>query len=109
MRNFVQPGKVITVTAPYALASGAGCLVGSLFGVALAPASSGANVNIQTYGVFTLPKAAGTIAQGQTLYWDNTNFVVTTTATGNTKIGAALTAQAAGDATVQVWRPAMVV
>lgn len=101
MRNFIQPGKVVTVTAPYALTSGAGALVGSIFGVAEAPAASGASVNLRRTGVFTLPKATGAITQGAALYWDNTNYVVTTSASGNTKIGAALTAQASGDATVQ--------
>ena len=102
MRNYVQPGRVVAVTAPYALTSGAGCLVGSIFGVAEAPAASGAQVNLSRMGVYILPKATGAITQGAALYWDNTNYVVTTTASGNTKIGAALTAQASGDATVQV-------
>ena len=102
MRNYVQPGKVVPVTAPYALASGAGCLVGGLFGVAEAPAASGAQVNLSRSGVYTLPKAAVAISQGAVVYWDNTNYNITTTATGNTKVGLALTAQVSGDATVQV-------
>jgi len=102
MRNFVHPGKVVSVIAPYVLATGAGCLVGSIFGVAESPAAVGASVNLRRVGVVTLPKAAGAVTQGQALYWDNTNFVVTTTATGNKLIGAAENAQAAGDATVAV-------
>lgn len=34
MKNFVMEGKTLTLTAPYALTSGQGLLVGSLFGVA---------------------------------------------------------------------------
>jgi predicted RecA/RadA family phage recombinase len=34
MKNFVQPGNTITLTAPYAVASGDGLLVGYIFGVA---------------------------------------------------------------------------
>ena len=33
MKNFVQPGNTITLTAPYAVASGDGLLVGYIFGV----------------------------------------------------------------------------
>lgn len=102
MRNFVQPGKIVSVTAPRALNSGDPALVGVIFGIAEAPAASGASVPLRRVGVFTVPKATGAITQGAALYWDNTNFVVTTTASGNTKVGAALTAQASGDATVQV-------
>jgi predicted RecA/RadA family phage recombinase len=102
MRNFVSPGKVVTVLAPYALVSGAGALVGVIFGVASAPAASGASVNLSRLGVFTLPKATGAITQGAALYWDNTAKNLTTTSAGNTKVGAAITAQASGDATVQV-------
>ena len=34
MKNYVQPGNTITLTAPYAVTSGDGFLVGSIFGVA---------------------------------------------------------------------------
>ena len=34
MKNYVQPGNTITLTAPYAVVSGDGLLVGSIFGVA---------------------------------------------------------------------------
>lgn len=102
MRNFIQPGKVISLPAPYAVTSGAGCLVGSIFGVAEAPAAAGTQVPLRRFGVFTLPKATGAITLGATLYWDDTNKVVTTTAAGNIKIGAAVTAQASGDASVRL-------
>jgi len=39
MKNFVQPGKTITLTAPYAVTSGDGLLVGSVFGVAAGTAA----------------------------------------------------------------------
>jgi predicted RecA/RadA family phage recombinase len=35
MKNYVQEGDVLTLTAPYAVASGAGLQVGSIFGFAL--------------------------------------------------------------------------
>ena len=36
MRNYIQPGHAITLLAPYDVVSGAGLLVGSIFGVASA-------------------------------------------------------------------------
>ena len=41
MKNYVQPGNTITLTAPYAVASGDGLLVGSIFGVASGTAALG--------------------------------------------------------------------
>ena len=102
MKNYVADAEVVTVTAPAAVTSGDGVLVGALFGVAQYTAANGANVEILVEGAVTLPKAAVAITQGALVYWDNTNKNVTTTASGNTKIGVALIAQASGDATVTV-------
>lgn len=102
MQNYVQAGQHVTLTAPAALASGAGVLVGGLFGVALTSAASGASVEVATYGVYDLPKATGAVSQGARLYWDNVAKVVTTTASGNSLIGAAIVAALSGDATVRV-------
>ncbi len=101
-KNFVQPGDTITLIAPRNLNSGDGVLVGALFGVALASALAGANIETKTKGVWNLTKAAGAVTQGQKLYWDNAAFNVTTTAGGNTIIGVAAQAAASGDATVRV-------
>lgn len=103
MKNFVQEGDNITVTAPAAVSSGAGVLVGSLFGVAVADAANGAAVTVSTRGVFGLAKkSAQAVSQGAKVYWDNTNSECTTTATGNTLIGVATTAALAADTTVDV-------
>lgn len=100
MRNFVQPGEVISVAAPYALTSGQGALVGSLFGVAVADAANGTPVELRCDGVFDLTKATGQAwTVGVALFWDNAARNVTTTLTGNTRIGVA-TAAAASGATV---------
>lgn len=99
MKNFVQPGDLMTVAAPAAVLSGAGVLVGSLFGVAAHDAESGADVTIATTGVFTLPKATGAAwTVGQRLYWDDTAKNVTGTASTNKLIGVAAAAAASGDA-----------
>jgi predicted RecA/RadA family phage recombinase len=102
MKNYVQQADLIPVTAPRTLTSGAGALVGTLFGAATAAAASGASVVIQTTGVVDLPKATGAVTQGAAVYWDNTAFNVTTTATNNKLIGAAIAAAASGDALVRV-------
>lgn len=91
MKNFVQDGDLVTVAAPYDVASGAGALVGTLFGVASSTAASGADVVIATEGVFTLAKvSAQAWTVGAAIYWDNTDKVCTTTSSGNTLIGKAL-------------------
>jgi predicted RecA/RadA family phage recombinase len=95
MKNFIQPGDTLTVAAPYALTSGQGALVGTMFGVASTTVANGAEVELQTVGVFDLAKADSQAwAVGAAIYWDNTNKVCTTTASGNTKIGVAVLAVA---------------
>lgn len=103
MKNFIQPGRVVTFTAPAGgIQSGAGMLAGSLFGIAAATAAAGAQVEGAVEGVFELPKAADDVSFGERIYWDDTAKNVTTTATDNTLIGAAVAAAASGAATVRV-------
>lgn len=100
MKNYVQDGVNITVAAPAAVTSGAGVLVGTLFGVASTDAAESAQVVIVTTGVFELPKtSAQAWTVGAALYWDNTNKVVTTASSGNTLIGKAVAAAANPSAT----------
>lgn len=103
MTNFIQRGDTVTLTAPYAVVSGAGALVGALFGVA---ANTYANAEVGefvTTGVFTLVKTNGVNwAQGAKLYWDNTAKSVTNVLTANTFIGNAMQAQVNGDLTCLV-------
>ena len=97
MKNFIQDGDVVSVAAPYDVTSGAGALVGSLFGVAVDDATTANQVQLKTSGVFTLPKATGQAwTVGAKLYWDDTNKNCTTTASGNTLVGVALAAAASG-------------
>jgi len=87
MKNYVQDGNTVTVTAPANVVAGQGVLVGDLFGVAMHDASSGALVEIRVTGVVTLKKASGTINPGVRVFWDSAASRVTTTATGNRCIG----------------------
>ncbi|NIB44819.1 DUF2190 family protein [Pseudomaricurvus alkylphenolicus] len=103
MKNYIQPGKVVTFTAAATVASGAGVLVGSLFGVSVGAVANGAEGEMETEGVYELPKnQADTPAQFADAYWDDTNKRVTTTDTGNTKIGVFMKADATGLATAEV-------
>ena len=102
MRNFVQPGSVVTVPAPADVASGAGVLVGSLFGIAAVSALSGADVEIKTTGVFEMAKTSAlAISVGDLIYWDNTAKVVNKTNT-NKLVGVAVSAAANPSDTVKV-------
>lgn len=97
MRNFVQPGDTITLTAPYAVASGEGLLVGSIFGVATGTAAGGEPVETALVGVFDLTKIGSQAwTVGAKVYWDDTNKRCTMVATDNTLIGVAVEAVASG-------------
>ncbi|MFN3577510.1 MAG: DUF2190 family protein [Tabrizicola sp.] len=97
MKTYVQPGNTITLTAPYAVASGDGLLVGSIFGVAAGTAALGEAVEAALTGVYDLKKVASQAwAAGDKVYWDNTAKEVTKTTTSNTLIGVAVVAVAGG-------------
>lgn len=103
MKNHVQAGDVLTLAAPYDVASGAGFLVGALFAVATSAAVSGASVEGKTTGVFDLAAlSTDTAAVGAKAYWNNTNKQITTTASGNTLVGAFVAVKAAADTTARV-------
>lgn len=102
MENYKQPGHTLPLIAPYDVASGGGALIGALFGVAATAVLSGQEGEFSLVGVYGLPKATGVINQGAKVYWDNTAKVVTTTASGNTLIGAAAKPAASNDAIVPV-------
>ena len=76
-RNFVQPGDVITLTAPVAVKSGGVVHVGALIGVAAYDAPEGAEVETALTGVFELPKGKAALEQGALAYWDANSKTVT--------------------------------
>lgn len=95
MKNYVQPGRTVTVAAPYDRLSGQGLLVGALFGVATFDALSGANVEAELEGVFDLAKvSAQAWTVGAIIYWDDTAKNCTTVSTSNKLIGVAAAAAA---------------
>jgi len=97
MKNFILPGNVLTLAAPYDVVSGDGLLVGAIFGVATHDALSGAEVETQLAGVVDLAKVASQAwTAGAKVYWDNTARRVTNVASGNTLIGVAVLAVGSG-------------
>lgn len=96
MKNFVQEGEMMEITAAAAIESGDGVLQGAVFGVAAIDAAIGEKVNIALEGSFELKKkAADSFIQGAKAYWDNTLKEVTSTSVGNSLIGVAQEAAAA--------------
>lgn len=105
MKNFVQDGVIVTLTAPYVVTSGQGALIGALFGVATKDIANAALGDFRIHGVFDLDKdtAAGSaVTEGGKVYWENTLKKVTGAATANTLIGTAMAAAADGAATARV-------
>ena len=93
MKNYVQAGENLTIPAPCAVTSGGGVKSGLIFGVASGDAASGADVDLVTEGVFDLPKVStDTFAIGAAVYWNDTSKLITSTTSGNTKIGLAVEA-----------------
>jgi predicted RecA/RadA family phage recombinase len=107
MRNFVAPGDVLSLVAPYTVTSGQGALSGVTFGIATTDVANGAVGQFLTQGTVDLPKATGAstnVALGGLVYWDNAARLATGVASGNTKIGTLAQTVAAGtaDAAIRV-------
>lgn len=103
MKNYIQPGKTVTVAAPSTVVSGALVIVGALYGVAAYDAASGEPVEIVTEGVFDLaavtPLAAATVG---TLIYATSAGLATTVSTDNTLIGVLVEDKAENAATARV-------
>ena len=104
MKNFVQAGVILSLIAPYAVASGDGLLVGSIFGVATNAAANGAAVEAYVgpavMAVTCLSTDTGSV--GAKMYWDNTNKRLTTTASGNSLVGVLVVAKLAAETTATI-------
>lgn len=93
--NFVQPGEILALVAPYTRTSGQGALIGSIFGVATSDVASGSTGEFAVEGVWTLAKtSAQAWTQGQKVYWDDTNKRCDSDGTLGQLIGAATVAAA---------------
>jgi predicted RecA/RadA family phage recombinase len=88
--GFVQNGRYVEVTLPYARSGGEGVLVGALFGVCVVDGAQGDRINIDTEGVYGLTAATGAstdATEGALAYWDNTAKKITPVSTNNTPVG----------------------
>ena len=103
--NHFQPGKVLDWTngSGKDVLSGELVMIGVLAGVALTDIAKDAIGAVQVEEVFELPKTASeAITAGAVVYQDASTKLVTTTDTGNTRIGVAAYAAVEDDATVKV-------
>jgi predicted RecA/RadA family phage recombinase len=95
MKNFVQEGMMVYVTATAAVKSGDGVQVGSgMFGVAGTDAAVGQTYALWLRGIYTLTKKNEVWAQGDPIYWDNVNKAATNVAGALLRIGLATKAVA---------------
>lgn len=95
-KNFLQPGRVVSVPAPRDVSSGEMVTVGVLSGVAQHDALSGKPVEIETEGVYSLAKtSAQAWTVGDAIYTvPGTGVCTTATTTGNVLVGVAMAAAA---------------
>lgn len=103
MARFVQEGEKIDYTPGSALAAGKIVVLGSV-GIGIAQTAIAANTkgSLIVDGVIEHAKASGAVTAFAKVYYDSTNDVLTTSASGNTLAGYAVQAQASGDATATI-------
>ena len=100
---YVQDDDYMDYTPVAAVAAGDVILQGDLIGVAVRPIPAGTPGALALEGIFDAAKATNVAyTVGTILYWDNTNQIVTATATGNKLFGKAVKAAATADSTVRV-------
>ena len=105
MKNFVQEGETVTVTAPAVTGCKSGDLiiVGALAGVAAYDAAAGEPVEVVTEGVFTLPKASGQILEGARVWFNATSGEIeNASGAGLYPVGVAVRLAGTNDASVRV-------
>ena len=103
MKNFVQVGDTVDLTAPSGgVTGGVGYVIGATFVVAESTVAQGLTFQGRRTGVILLTKATGSgtaITEGQQVWWDNSaKNVRHATGTGRFPIGTAAAA-AGNDAT----------
>jgi predicted RecA/RadA family phage recombinase len=104
MKNYIQPGQILSLTAPAGgVSSDDGVQLGQIFGVAVKDAAAGEPMELAVEGVFELPcKTTDDVSVGDLLYWDDSESELTTTATANLLVGAAVDASGTSDSDVKV-------
>ena len=101
--NYVQPGHTLTIPAPAAVQSGQVVIAGAIVGVAQIDADMGADVDVDTVGVWDIPKVSAlAVGLGDVIYWDATAGLANKTASGTAKLGVAVAVAANPSGTVRV-------
>jgi predicted RecA/RadA family phage recombinase len=94
MKNYVQDGDTLPVTAAADTDPGAVVVQGKLIGISVTGAANGEEMQVRTNGVFELAKtSAQAWTQGAEIYV-TPGGLATTASSGNTKIGYAAAAAA---------------
>jgi predicted RecA/RadA family phage recombinase len=109
MKNWVAPGKTVTIAAPYNVDSGEGVLVGALFGIAAGDADAAETVDVTVEGIFDIAKnAASVFTVGQQVKFNSvdkkahSNADEDSNSGGAVTIGVAVAAAGVGAASVRV-------
>lgn len=103
--SYVHEGDVVDYTPSSAVTAGAVVVQGDLVGVAVVDIPANTLGSLAVAGVFDVAKATGgstARTAGQLQYWDATNQVAVTSASGNKLLGPAVQAAADGDAIVRI-------
>jgi len=102
MKNLVQKGDVLSLTAQTAIEGGQIVEIGAIVGVAAGDADNGEQFDLHTVGVFRLPKVpTDVITVGEELYTDG-DVVGEQDTSLTTKIGVAVEAAGNGATSVAV-------
>lgn len=103
MKNYVKPGRSMTVVATEAVTSGQGYFVGKTFGVIQGDAAIGERFELLLEGVCDLPSdTAITASQGDKAYWPDSGSGVTDSTSSTTQIGHFEQAKGAGSLIARV-------
>lgn len=99
MKNFIQPGHSLPLTAPAGgVTSGEAVLIGALVVIPSVDADEGKTFAAHIGGVYSVTKTTGEAwTEGAILYFDDSTGAFTTTASGNYKAGVASETAASGD------------
>lgn len=103
-KKFYGEGEILTIAGvTRSVSSGGGYLHGARFGVVLADVASNGTAALLTEGLVAVDKATGVaFTAGQRVFWDNTNFNVNGTTTGQYNVGIALAAASSAQTSVQI-------
>lgn len=107
MKNFVQKGDALDLTAPSGgVTAGVPVKINNLIVVPATDADEDDTFAGYVKGVFDIAAEGATsgqaFAEGETVYWDATNKQATVTSTDNTAMGYAVAAKATADTSVRV-------